>query len=250
MDPFVEPCPQSRCDFHGEGGCHYRGLTGYWRPCKVYPRCDFFGGPVKSENNEWRDIKKQKGESDMGKIGKYAISRVCKMREDGMSIPEIAEKMGWKESSVCRALQIAPPAAKAPEEPRMVTVEEAREIAAEAGIPFSDKPYDADEEPNPYVYDGSMSPEDYEKWQERCRADAAAKEPVGRDDPGAPAPAPYVEDPPTPLTLRALIALTQNLPLDAVILLAGDARPITSVVTSSEYAPDGDRLGSTVELYV
>ena len=41
-------------------------------------------------------------------------------------------------------------------------IEEARAAAHAAGLPFSEKPYRDGEEPDPYIFDGSMSIEDYE----------------------------------------------------------------------------------------
>ena len=41
-------------------------------------------------------------------------------------------------------------------------IEEARAAARAAGLPFSEKPYRDGEEPDPYIFDGSMSIEDYE----------------------------------------------------------------------------------------
>ena len=41
-------------------------------------------------------------------------------------------------------------------------IEEARAAAHAAGLPFSDKAYRDGEEPDPYIFDGSMSMEDYE----------------------------------------------------------------------------------------
>ena len=41
-------------------------------------------------------------------------------------------------------------------------IEEARAAAHAAGLPFSEKAYRDGEEPNPYIFDGSMSMEDYE----------------------------------------------------------------------------------------
>ncbi|MGN0678647.1 MAG: YodL domain-containing protein, partial [Oscillospiraceae bacterium] len=43
------------------------------------------------------------------------------------------------------------------------SLEQTKQKAAELGIPFSDRPYNSDEEDNPYVYDGSMSIEDSRK---------------------------------------------------------------------------------------
>ena len=41
-------------------------------------------------------------------------------------------------------------------------IEEAKAAAHAAGLPFSEKAYRDDEEPDPYIFDGSMSMEDYE----------------------------------------------------------------------------------------
>ena len=41
-------------------------------------------------------------------------------------------------------------------------IEEARAAAHAAGLPFSGKAYRDGEEPDPYIFDGSMSIEDYE----------------------------------------------------------------------------------------
>ena len=50
----------------------------------------------------------------------------------------------------------------------LTELKEAREIAKQLDIPFVDRLAEGgDDEPNPYVYDGSMSPEDFEKYQER-----------------------------------------------------------------------------------
>lgn len=53
-------------------------------------------------------------------------------------------------------------------------VEEAREAAHAAGLPFSERPYDG-REPDPYVYDGSMTPEDYELWQQNIEQERSAE---------------------------------------------------------------------------
>lgn len=56
-------------------------------------------------------------------------------------------------------------------------IEEARLRAAEAGLPFSDRLADgAEDEVNPYVYDGSMTLEDYEAMQAVREADRANEE--------------------------------------------------------------------------
>ena len=56
-------------------------------------------------------------------------------------------------------------------------IEEARLRAAEDGLPFSDRLADgAEDEVNPYVYDGSMTLEDYEAMQAAREADRANDE--------------------------------------------------------------------------
>ena len=44
-------------------------------------------------------------------------------------------------------------------------LEKAKAAAHAAGLPFSEKPYRDDEDFNPYVFDGSMSVEDFELMQ-------------------------------------------------------------------------------------
>ncbi|MFA7462796.1 MAG: antirestriction protein ArdA, partial [Anaerovoracaceae bacterium] len=53
-------------------------------------------------------------------------------------------------------------------------LEEARKAAHAAGLPFSERPYDG-QEPDPYVYDGSMTPEDYELWQQLIAQERSAE---------------------------------------------------------------------------
>ena len=56
-------------------------------------------------------------------------------------------------------------------------IEAARQTAAEAGLPFSERLVDgSDDQPNPYTYDGSMTPEDYEAMQRARGAHAALVE--------------------------------------------------------------------------
>ena len=53
-------------------------------------------------------------------------------------------------------------------------LEEARQAAHAAGFPFSERPYDG-QEFDPYSYDGSMTPEDYELWQQLIAQERSAK---------------------------------------------------------------------------
>lgn len=59
-------------------------------------------------------------------------------------------------------------------------IEEARRKAHDAGIPFSDKPWGGEEDDfNPYVFDGSMTVEDYDKMHELLEADKVKNSDVG-----------------------------------------------------------------------
>jgi hypothetical protein len=53
-------------------------------------------------------------------------------------------------------------------------LEEARQAAHAAGFPFSERPYDG-QELDPYSYDGSMTPEDYELWQQLIAQERSAE---------------------------------------------------------------------------
>ena len=65
-------------------------------------------------------------------------------------------------------------------------IEAARQQAAEAGLPFSERLVDgSDDEPNPYIYDGSMTPEDYTAMQTARDAHAALAEVVSNRYPNA-----------------------------------------------------------------
>ncbi len=57
-------------------------------------------------------------------------------------------------------------------------IEEAREKAHEAGLPFSSAPFDSEEEFNPYVFDGSMSVEDYKLMHDDIEAAALLNAPL------------------------------------------------------------------------
>ena len=61
-------------------------------------------------------------------------------------------------------------------------IERAREQAHKAGIPFSEKPWVPEEEFNPYVFDGSMSIEDYELMHRLMQEDKAKNSDVGTDE--------------------------------------------------------------------
>lgn len=65
-------------------------------------------------------------------------------------------------------------------------IEAARQQAAEAGLPFSERLVDgSDDQLNPYTYDGSMTPEDYEAMQQVRDTRAALVEVVADHYPNA-----------------------------------------------------------------
>lgn len=65
-------------------------------------------------------------------------------------------------------------------------IEAARQQAAEAGLPFSERLVDgSDDQLNPYTYDGSMTPEDYEAMQQVRDTRAALVEVVTGHYPNA-----------------------------------------------------------------
>lgn len=65
-------------------------------------------------------------------------------------------------------------------------IETARQQAAEAGLPFSERLVEGPEdELNPYIYDGSMTPEDYDAMQSAREAHAALAEVVASHYPDA-----------------------------------------------------------------
>lgn len=71
-------------------------------------------------------------------------------------------------------------------EEAQTSIEEARKAAEAVGLPFSEKLADgAGDEPDPYIYDGSMSPGDYEAAQRARDAHTALAEVVTSRFPAA-----------------------------------------------------------------
>lgn len=58
-------------------------------------------------------------------------------------------------------------------------IEEARAAAHAAGLPFSEKPYRDGEDFDPYIFDGSMSIEDYELMHRMRGTGGRAEFPCG-----------------------------------------------------------------------
>lgn len=78
-----------------------------------------------------------------------------------MTINDIAAGIRWHYERGTNALADDDTLAQA-----RADIEAARQQAAEAGLPFSERLTDgAGDEPDPYIYDGSMTPEDYEAAQ-------------------------------------------------------------------------------------
>ena len=78
-----------------------------------------------------------------------ATTQPCKEAVDKMNY---ALRTSWGNPSSLHAKGIA----------ASELIEEARAAAHAAGLPFSEKAYRDGEEPDPYLFDGSMSMEDYE----------------------------------------------------------------------------------------
>lgn len=93
----------------------------------------------------------------------------------------IAERIRWHYENGTNALADDDILAQA-----RADIEAARQTAAEAGLPFSERLVDgSDDQPNPYTYDGSMTPEDYEAMQRARGAHAALVEVVSDRYPNA-----------------------------------------------------------------
>ena len=89
-----------------------------------------------------------------------------------MTIDDIAAGIRWHYENGTNALADDDILAQA-----RADIEAARQTAAEAGLPFSERLVDgSDDQPNPYTYDGSMTPEDYEAMQRARGAHAALVE--------------------------------------------------------------------------
>lgn len=81
------------------------------------------------------------------------------------------------------------------------TIEEARQLAHEHGLPFSSRPFrGAEDDLDPYTYDGSMTPEDYELMMQRRQAHQALADVVAERLPGM-----------APETLGKLVAAAADL---------------------------------------
>ncbi len=92
------------------------------------------------------------GERDIG----YSVSEIVPLYNQFQNNGEIRE---YIQNIVSENVDIS----LSSEEQR---IEEMRQFAKDSGIPFSDRYSDgAEEEFNPYAYDGSMSPEDFRKMQ-------------------------------------------------------------------------------------
>ena len=92
----------------------------------------------------------------------------CGHLAEDMSIDELANGVRWHYENGFNSLAgfIEQHDGTIPPE----QIEEARQIAHAAGLPFSERPYDG-QDINPYIYDGSMTPEDYELMQKRITAE-------------------------------------------------------------------------------
>ena len=89
-----------------------------------------------------------------------------------MTIDDIAAGIRWHYERGTNALAEDDTLAQA-----RAAIEEGREAAAEAGLPFCERLVDGPEDMiDPYTYDGSMTPEDYAAMRKAMDADAALAE--------------------------------------------------------------------------
>lgn len=102
-------------------------------------------------------------------------------RFGGMTIDDIAAGIRWHYERGTNALADDDTLMQA-----RADIEAARQQAAEAGLPFSERLVDGPEdELNPYIYDGSMTAEDYNAMQTAREAHAALAEVVTSHYPDA-----------------------------------------------------------------
>ncbi len=87
-------------------------------------------------------------------------SYYCGHLGEDMNLDELAAGVRWHYENVYNQLSDFLEAHDDRLPPEVI--EEARADAHAAGLPFSEKPYRDGEEPDPYIFDGSMSIEDYE----------------------------------------------------------------------------------------
>ena len=121
--------------------------------------------------------------------------------------------------------------------------DERLEQARAAGLPVSTTPYDSDEPDDPYVYDGGMTPEDYEKAQEMRTQDKPS--PEAKTDANKLLSDDYEDErqkcesainlPPETLTVGALRRLLDELPDSATITCAECGEAIQWALVRKEY---------------
>ena len=116
--------------------------------------------------------------ADMRMCKRYANSGAFYNEKDKENFDLLSSAREWTENLAKRQEE---------EEEKKVNAEvqseidRVRELAHAAGLPFSEKPFDPDEDFNPYVFDGSMSVEDYELMHELMQADKAQNSDVGTE---------------------------------------------------------------------
>ncbi|NCC85356.1 MAG: hypothetical protein EOM03_14685 [Clostridia bacterium] len=96
-----------------------------------------------------------------------------------------------------------------------------------AGMIVSEKPWDG-EEPDPYVYDGSMTPEDFERRSELLRAAQREERQY--------------------MTVEALMKALVNAPQDAKVVCGECNEGFTVAAIEFEYGVDGERKYAGVVL--
>ena len=132
-------------------------------------------------NNEWEtddinDLEALRLDSRAVALNGYYLGRF-----GDMTIDDIAAGIRWHYERGTNALADDDTLMQA-----RADIEAARQQAAEAGLPFSERLVDgSDDQLNPYTYDGSMTPEDYEAMQQVRDTRAALVEVVADHYPNA-----------------------------------------------------------------
>ena len=134
----------------------------FWREGRSW-KSDYLYLEVGSDTINYDDIGRWKEICGLDPRAVALNGYYCGHLAEDMSLDELAAGVRWHYengfNSLAAFIEAHSPALP-PEQ-----LEEARQIARAAGLPFSEKPYDG-QEFDPYVYDGSMTPEDYELMQQ------------------------------------------------------------------------------------
>lgn len=174
-----------------------------------------------------RGYSKNPDRTQTGELVDTADKCVSKTAE---TVIETAETVIEQPENVIKADEAqAPVADAATEVPRIFEKQmDELEKCRAAGMIVSDKPWDG-EEPDPYAYDGSMSPEDFERRSELLLA----------------------EDKPKQFTVNSLKKALENIPYDAyeeIVICGVTGRPFTGMNVRLRYDSAGKCIERSVTL--